>query len=129
MYLQTSGSQTVGLKVTDANGGVGTATTNVTINSVNPTSVSAGGPYTATSGQPLSLNASGTCAVVACVYAWDLDNNGSYNDATGQAPSNTWYTVGGPYTIGVTGNGQGWAYRNCQHLLSRSRTPRIVFPW
>jgi hypothetical protein len=48
------------------------------------------------------LSASSTCpASDACVYKWDLNNDGIYTDATGQTPNFTWFPVGGPYNLAV----------------------------
>jgi len=58
----------------------------VTADPVNrPPTVSAGGPYTADEGAGVTLTANGTdLDGDALVYTWDLDNDGSYNDGTGQ---------------------------------------------
>ena len=91
----------VGLRVTDSVGGVGTTIINVPISDVVPTGVSAGGPYSGYTGQPVTLTASGTCADgVACTFAWDYSNAGLYTDATGQIVSHTWNAIGN-YTIGL----------------------------
>jgi len=49
----------------------------------------AGGPYAANQGVPLTLDASGSSDpdgdIIA--YAWDLDRDGAFDDATGVAPS------------------------------------------
>ena len=70
----------------------------------------AGGPYTVTEGQSLTLGASGSSDVEggALSYAWDLDNDGQYDDATGVGPTLTWAQMvsfgiadDGTYTIGL----------------------------
>jgi PKD repeat protein len=96
-----NGGYTVQVTVTDDDGGVDSDTLIVTVNDVLPTNVDAHGPYNGIAGQPVSLTGSATCASVdTCTYAWDLDNDGDYDDATGQSPSHTWNTVG-DYTIGL----------------------------
>ncbi len=47
----------------------------------------AGGPYTITEGQSLTLSAAGTSAPATATYAWDLDGDGQFDDATGQNPA------------------------------------------
>jgi hypothetical protein len=95
------GTYTVGLKVTDAQEGVGTATVTVNVNDVPPTNVNAGGPYNGTAGQPVALSGSATCVSVdTCTFAWDLDGDAEYNDATGTSASYTWNTIA-DYVIGL----------------------------
>ena len=56
----------------------------------------ADGPYTAASGVTITLDGTGSYDIdpgdSIASYAWDLDNDGAYNDATGPTPS---YTVAG----------------------------------
>jgi hypothetical protein len=95
------GTYTFGLKVTDAQGGVGTATVTVNVNDVPPTNVNVGGPYNGTAGQPVALSGSATCVSVdTCTFAWDLDGDAAYDDATGASASYTWNTIG-DYVIGL----------------------------
>ena len=69
-----------------ATGGSDAQTITVTITNVNEApSVSAGGPYTVDEGAGVTLTANGSDPDGdALVYSWDLDNDGSYNDGTGQ---------------------------------------------
>ena len=95
------GTKTVGLKVIDAQGGEGTTTFEVTVIDVLPSNVSAGGPYEGPAGQAIALSGSATCAVVdTCTFAWDLDNDGDYDDAIGASTSHTWNAIG-DYLIGL----------------------------
>ncbi|MBX9789471.1 MAG: PKD domain-containing protein, partial [Pirellulales bacterium] len=57
----------------------------------NPTVVT-GGPYSVTEGQSLNLNASGSSDPEGqtLTYAWDLNNDNNFNDATGVSPTLTW---------------------------------------
>ena len=88
------GSYTVALRVTDDHDSV-IATQAVTVNDVLPTDVNAGGPYTGISGQAIALAGSATCIPTDyCTYAWDLDGDGFYDDATGAPPSYTWFATG-----------------------------------
>ncbi|MBP7936251.1 MAG: PKD domain-containing protein [Phycisphaerae bacterium] len=62
----------------------------------------AGGPYDTVECQPLQLDgtASSDANGDAITYAWDLDGDGEYDDATGPAPSHTWDTAG-VYSVGL----------------------------
>jgi len=62
----------------------------------------AGGPYDTVECRPLQLDgtASSDANGDAITYAWDLDGDGEYDDATGPAPSHTWDTAG-VYTVGL----------------------------
>ena len=53
----------------------------------------AGGPYTIGEGASLALDGSGS--VDAVTYAWDLDNDGAYDDASGVSPTVPWATLQG----------------------------------
>ncbi len=48
----------------------------------------AGGPYTVAEGASLTLDASGSTSGAG--YAWDLNGDGDFTDATGAAPTLTW---------------------------------------
>jgi hypothetical protein len=101
-YADGPNSYTISVDLTDDDGTyTGVDTHDVTVNDVPPTNVDAGGAYSGIAGQPVSLTGSATCASVdTCTYAWDLDNDGYYDDAIGESPSHTWNTVG-DYTIGL----------------------------
>jgi PKD repeat protein len=100
----TVGTFTVGLQVTDNDGATSTDTATITVNpvpNVAPTA-EAGGPYSGTVGDTISLSGAtsadsdGTIAT----YAWDLDNDGQYNDATGAAATFA-ATAVGTFTVGL----------------------------
>jgi subtilisin-like proprotein convertase family protein len=46
-----------------------------------------GGPYTAPEGSPVTLGATTTPPLAGATYAWDVDGDGQYDDATGQTPT------------------------------------------
>lgn len=50
----------------------------------------AGGPYTVTEGQSLTLSTAGSTANPGTTYTWDLNNDGTYGDTTGPNPTVTW---------------------------------------
>ena len=68
-----------------------TATTTLTVRNVAP-EAHAGGPYLLKTGYDAQFDASTSSDpgndIVS--YAWDLDNDGQYDDATGVAPTATW---------------------------------------
>ena len=51
-----------------------------------------GGPYSVTEGQSLNLNATGSSDPEGqtLTYAWDLNNDNNFTDATGVSPTLTW---------------------------------------
>ena len=76
---------------------------------------SIGGPYSTAEGvdEPLNGSASlnpGDPVNPPLTYAWDLDNDGQYDDATGATPSFTRVGQDGTYTIGLkVTNGYGFS--------------------
>jgi hypothetical protein len=93
------GSYTIGLRVRDAGGLEDTDTATVTVGNRPPTA-DAGGPYTAVQGQTIQLDGTGSSdpdPTDALTYAWDLDNNGQYDDSTSATP-NFQMPVGAPGT-------------------------------
>ena len=67
----------------------------------------ADGPYTTPEGADVQLDGTGSAkgtdpsAGAMTAYAWDLDNDGSYDDATGATPSFTTVGQDGVLTIGL----------------------------
>ncbi len=74
----------------------------------------AGGPYTILLGDDLQLDGTASsdpdnaCGGSIVSWEWDVNNNGSYTDATGDSPLVTWSTLNnagvsapGNYTIGI----------------------------
>ena len=68
----------------------------------------AGGPYTIAEGQPLGLDAS-SIPGTGLSFAWDIDNDGDYDDANGETATVPWTTLaalgldddGGPFSLGL----------------------------
>jgi uncharacterized repeat protein (TIGR01451 family)/fimbrial isopeptide formation D2 family protein len=65
---------------------------------VNDLVADAHGPYSGDIGESINLVGSATGGVSPYTYAWDLDNDGGYDDATGTSPSRSW-SQAGTYTI------------------------------
>ncbi len=104
MGYATDGTQyTLCLQVTDDTGS-STTTTTLMINNIAP-NVQPGGHYVLDEGQGMMLDASGTTddGGDALTYAWDLDNDGVFDDATGVSPTLTWDLI---HALGLTSKGQ-----------------------
>ncbi len=91
---------TIYLRVTDDDGGVGINSTTVTINNVAPVA-NASGPYFGNEGMLVNLLGSAVDpGTDILTYEWDLDNDGQYDDFTGENPEWSW-PDNGVYTIGL----------------------------
>ena len=79
-----------------------------------PPTAAAGGPYTVAEGGGLALSAAGSSDPDgdALTYAWDVDGDGTYGDATGAAPSLT------AAQLQALGLGDGPATRNVRVQVS-----------
>ncbi len=79
----------------------GTDNLTVTVNNVAPTA-EAGGPYTGMANLPVQFNGSSTDpgSNDVLTYAWDLDNDGQYDDFIGQNATRTFPSTG-TYTISL----------------------------
>ncbi len=126
------GIYTVKEKATDAQGGEGEATFTVTVNNVPPTNINAGGPYNGMVGEAVALSGTATCAAVdICTYAWDLDNDGLYDDASGAATSHTWNALG-DYTVGLRvtdDDGSGGTATAQVHISGTGQEIELVVGW
>jgi hypothetical protein len=71
-------------------------------NIIHPPKANAGGPYLTLVNESLSLSGSATDWLTGetFTYAWDLDNDGAYDDASAAAASHT-FTTTGTKTIGL----------------------------
>jgi len=70
-----------------------------------PPVADANGPYSGNSGENINLDGSGSSDSDGTIvsYEWDLDDDGSYDDATGMNPTYSWGTSGShPISLKVT---------------------------
>ena len=67
-----------------------------------PPVADAGGPYTVDEGTALTLDGSGSTDPNGdtLIFAWDLDNDGVYDDSSDESPVYTW-NANGTYTVGL----------------------------
>lgn len=78
---------TVGLRVTDSDGDVATATANVTVLNADPTA-NAGGVYSVNAGGTVTLNGTGSDpagALDPLTSRWDLDGDGEFGETGANA--------------------------------------------
>jgi PKD repeat protein len=97
------GTYTVGLRVTDSDGAVGTTTRQIAVGNFPPTANVTVSPNPAITGQSVTLDASGsTDQGTITDYRWDLDNSGSFATDTGSTPTvKTSFSTIGSHTVGV----------------------------
>jgi uncharacterized repeat protein (TIGR01451 family) len=67
---------------------------------IKPLVADAHGPYTGYTNESIQLTGSATGGKPAYTYAWDLDNDGLYDDSSLQNPNPTWSTAN-TYTIKI----------------------------
>ena len=93
---------TIWFRVADDDSGVETASVVIGVTNASP-SADAGGPYTAAEGGSVVLDGSSSSdpGNDTLTYAWDLDGDGQYDDASGASPSFSAATLDGPTTVTV----------------------------
>ncbi|MCO4769477.1 MAG: PKD domain-containing protein [Deltaproteobacteria bacterium] len=98
------GSYTVGLRVTDDDGGTATDTATVTVGNDPPTA-DAGGPYSGDEGSAIALNGSASADVgggVIVQWEWDCTDDGVYDVVSMAGTGNACtYTDDGVFTVRV----------------------------
>jgi PKD repeat protein len=125
----TSGTVTVGLRVTDNKGAQSTTTRNVTVQRP-PTAAFTVTPNPANVNQAVSFNGStstdpdGTIAK----YEWDLDGNGTYETNTNATPTTSrTYTTAGTVTVGLQVTDNNGATATTTRSLTINGAPTASF--
>lgn len=80
VFNAVEGSRTITVLATDAGGLTSSASFTIAVNNVAPTA-NAGGPYTFTDNQTITLTGSGADAAGSVTYAWDLNNDNVFETA------------------------------------------------
>jgi YD repeat-containing protein len=127
----TAGSVTVGLRVTDNNGGTATTTRALTVSNRAPTASFTATPNPVPTGTAVSFNAAASSDPDGSIvkYEWDLDGNGSYETDTGAtATTSKTYAAAGNVTVGlrVTDN-LGLTATTTRALTVQNRAPVASF--
>ena len=82
----------------------------------------AGGPYTITEGDPLTLDGTASLAGPGATYSWDVNGDGTFGDATGANPTLTWTQL---EALGLDGDGHAVHTVTLRSpMCSRSRRSR-----
>ncbi|HUA75225.1 MAG TPA: N,N-dimethylformamidase beta subunit family domain-containing protein [Solirubrobacteraceae bacterium] len=97
------GTYTVGLRVTDSDGGSATTTKQISVGTFPPNPSVSVSPKPALTGQTVKLDASAsTDQGTITDYKWDLDNSGNFATDTGSNPvASTTFQTAGVHTVGV----------------------------
>jgi YD repeat-containing protein len=127
----TVGEKTIGLRVTDNEGGTATATKTLVVQNTPPNASFTATPETAPTGTTVTFDASGSKDPDGTVakYEWDLDGNGTFETSTGTTPSaTTSYATAGARTVGlrVTDNG-GATGTTTRTVTAQNRAPSASF--
>jgi subtilisin-like proprotein convertase family protein len=81
------------------------ASTSATLTQVVDGVADAGGPYTIDEGNALALDATGSLAGAGATFSWDVNDDGTFGDATGSTPTLSWAQL---EALGI-GDGDGVA--------------------
>jgi len=96
----TSGTHTISLQVTDNDFDTDADDTTVNINAYPTANIN--GPYYGNTSEDILLDATSSYDSDGSIvsYAWDLDNDGQFDDATGSNPNWSWSSEG-TYTVSL----------------------------
>jgi|GEM_PF-852218 len=126
----TASTPTIGLRITDNNGATSTTTRALTVQNRLPTASFTATPNPVTSGQSVTLNASGSTDPDGTVakYEWDYDGNGTYDATTSSASTAKVFATAGNFEVGlrVTDNNGGTA-TTTRALTVSNRAPTSSF--
>jgi len=122
------GSYTVGLRVTDDDGGQATATAAVTATNTAPVA-DAGGPYSGPQGSPIALDGSGSSDPdgTLSLYEWDCTDDGSY-DTSSASPSGSscTYPADGAYILRLRVTDDDGSQATDTATVTSANTPPIA---
>ncbi len=126
----TADTYTVGLQITDSDGASDTATRDVLVQANPPNATFTFSPPTPSSGDTISLDASGSTAPsgeTITAINWDLDNDTEFDDASGPTTT-TSYPTPGNRTIGVRVDSSGGGFDIVTHVVPiANRGPSASF--
>jgi PKD repeat protein len=126
----TASTPTIGLRVTDDAGATTTTTRVLTVQNRLPAASFTLTPNPVTSGQSVTLNASGSSDPDGTVakYEWDYDGNGIYDATTTNATTTRTFATAGSFEVGlrVTDNNGGTA-TTTRALTVTNRAPTASF--
>jgi large repetitive protein len=95
----TAGDHTVGLQVTDSNGASEVASATVTVRNRPPAASFSVSPSSPSTLQTITFTSTSTDADGSIAsYAWDLDNDGNFNDGTGSVAQHS-FPFSGTHTV------------------------------
>jgi PKD repeat protein len=99
----SAGTYTVGLRVTDSDGAVGTTTRRIEVGNFPPAANVTVSPSPAITGQQVTIDASkSTDQGTITDYKWDLNNSGEFTTDTGSTPNvKTSFATYGSHIVGV----------------------------
>ncbi len=118
----TPGDHTVGLQVTDNSGDVDTVSRQVTVANRPPTPAFNFTPPSPLTGQEVTFTSSSSDPDGTLTQAWDLDNDGQYDDGSASTATKTFATPG-DHTVGLRVTDDSGAVRETSRTVSVGNRP------
>jgi PKD repeat protein len=125
----TAGTRTVGLRITDNNGGIATSSLAVEIQNSAPVASFTTTPSTAQSGVDIAFNAAGSSDSDGTIakYEWDFDNNGTYEtDAGPTATTSRSFLTPGALQIGLRITDNNGATATTTRTVTITNAPAVA---